>query len=824
MTHFTRDILRSLKLLGKDKTFSATVLVTLALCLGANVAIYSVVHAVLLKPLPFRQPDRLVTVYNSYPGAGAARGGNGVVDFFERRENVAAFDDVAIYRGSGNTVGEPGSTERAASMMVTPSFFPLLGIQAEIGRTFTEEEMEVGNEREVVLSHAAWEEYFGSAPDVIGRDLRIDGRPYQVVGVLDSGFSMPNNADARLFLPAAFTPEDRQLDNWHSNNFDMIARLAPGATVEQAVAQNDALNNELIDRWAVPNARQILQDAGYHAVVVPTTEDLVRDIRPVLYMLWAGVTFVLLIGCVNIANLILARAQTRITDMATRLALGASRGRVAAQVLAEALVLSVVGGVLGLGVGAFGLRLLRTLGAADLPRGAEIGIDLPVLLFTLGLSLGASALFAVIPMVSVMRGDLSPAFRAGGRTGTASRRSVLVRNALVTSQVGLAFVMLIGAGLMLVSFRSAISVNPGFDPRGLFTGYVSLPSARYADADARRRFWDQLVEEVRTLPRVADAAVTSQLPFTSNRSSSVIMPEGYELAPGESLLSPLQTVAGPGYFETMGIPLLQGRTFEDADGPETTRVIVIDQWLADRYWPSGDAIGHRMVYGTVPGADSVPEESLYTVVGVVQTVKQNDLTAPASEHVGAYYFTYRQQPRSFMTLAARSVGVDPGVLTSPIREALTKLDPELPLFDVESMADRIDDSLMQRRVPLVLLGVFASVALFLAVVGIYGALAYTVTQRTREIGIRMAMGSAPRQVFGAVVAQGLRVTAFGLVVGGVGAVFLTRLIQSLLFDVQATDPRIMVGVAILLGLVAAAACMVPARRATRVDPVEALGG
>ncbi len=326
MSHFTRDILRSLKLLGKERTFSATVLVTLALCLGANVAIYSVVHAVLLEPLPFRQPDRLVTVYNSYPGAGAARGGDGVVDFFERRENVAAFEEVAIYRGSGNTVGEPGSTERAASMVVTPSFFPLLGIQAELGRTFLEEEMEVGNEQKVVLSHAAWEEYFGSAPDVIGRDLRIDGRPYQVVGVLGEGFSMPNNSDARLFLPAAFTPEDRQLDNWHSNNFDMIARLAPGATVEQAVAQNEALNNELIDRWAVPNARQLLQDAGYHTVVVPTTEDLVRDIRPMLYMLWAGVAFVLLIGCVNIANLILARAQTRID----RRGHPAGSGRVAA--------------------------------------------------------------------------------------------------------------------------------------------------------------------------------------------------------------------------------------------------------------------------------------------------------------------------------------------------------------------------------------------------------------------------------------------------------------------------------------------------------------
>ena len=487
-------------------------------------------------------------------------------------------------------------------------------------------------------------------------------------------------------------------------------------------------------------------------------------------------------------------------------------------------MLGVLGGLLGLGVGAAGLRWLETVGATDLPRGTDIGIDASVVVFALGLAVAAGALFGAIPMVSVIRGDLSPVFRGGGRTGTASRRAVALRNGLVVSQVGLAFVMLIGAGLMVVSFRSAISVDPGFDPEGVLTGYVSLPSARYPDADARRRFWDELLGEVRALPSVAQASVTSQLPFTASSSASLIMPEGYELAPGESILAPYQTIAGPGYFEAMGIEVLRGRAFEESDDASVPRVLVIDEWLANRYWPEGGALGAQMLYGVVPGADSIPEESRYTVVGIVETVKQNDLTAPASEHVGAYYFTYRQQPPSFVTLTTRTTVADATSVTPDVRSILSGLDAELPLFGVESMRARIDESLTTRRVPLVLLGVFAAVALFLAVVGIYGALAYTVTQRTREIGIRMAMGSDPGDVFRGVVAQGLQVTGAGLVVGGGAAYFLTRLMESLLFGVAATDVRVIAAVALVLAAVAATACTIPARRATRVNPVEALGG
>lgn len=824
MDRFLRDVRQSLRLLSREKTFSATVLLTLALCLGANVAIFSVVHTVLLEPLPFHEPDRLVAVYNSYPGAGAARGGAGTVDFFQRRENVAAFQEVALIQGSGFTVGEAGATEQVSTLRVTPSFFPLLGVEPALGRTFTEEEMEEGNHRKVVLTHAYWEEYFGAAPDVVGRDLRVDGTPYEVVGVLAEDFAMPGRAEARFIVPIAFRPSDRDLQNWHSNNFEMWARLAPGTTLEQARAQNDALNDALIDQWPLPNARQILADVGYGTFVVPAQEDLIRDIRPLLYLLWGGVAFVLLIGCVNIANLLLARVQTRQGEMATRLALGASRARVARQILTESVVMGVLGGLLGVGLGAAGVRFLLGLGAADLPRGTEISIDGPDLAFALGMSVVAAVLFAVIPMVQIRRGDLSGVFRSESRTGTASRQAVLLRNGLVTSQVSLAFVMLIGAGLFLMSFREALAVDPGFDADELLTARVSLPAARYPDAESLRQFWDRLIQETRELPAVASASATGQIPFSGDNSNTVIVPEGYVPAPGESLISPTYTEAAPGYFEAMGIPVVEGRGLLESDGPDQPRVIVIDRWLARRYWPDRSPLGDRMLVGVAPGMDDIPEDAIHTIVGVVETIKQNDLTAPASEHVGSYYLSSRQRPRRFMTVVVRPRSGEAAELTPELRQVLAGLDPELPLFAVRTMEDRIAESLNRRRVPMLLLGIFAAVALFLAVVGIYGALAYSVTQRRREIGIRMAMGSDPGNVFREVVAQGVRVTAAGLVLGGVASWVLARLVEAQLFGVAATDLRIMGGVAAVLLLVGTAACVIPARRATAVDPVEVLGG
>jgi predicted permease len=819
MDRLIQDLRYGFKLLWKDKVVTLTVLLTLAVCVGANTTIFSVVDAVLLEPLPFPGPDRLVRVFNSYPNAGAERASNSAPDFFYRRTEVPAFEEVAHYQYWGHTVGEPGSTERVRTMRVTPSFFPLLGVRPLVGRTFSEEEMDVGNEQRVVLSYGFWQERYGGDPAAVGQDLRVDGRLYTIVGVLREDFRFLGERDNRFYVPIPFTAEQRTPALLHNNNYQMIARLRPGATVEQATRQIAALDQRLIDEFPVPNARQILEDAGYHAQVHDLRADLLRDIRPTFIMLWAGVAFVLLIGCLNIANLMLARSNVRMRELATRLALGADRLRLGRQLLTEAVLIAVLGGLFGLAVGAAGLRLIGTMGVEELPRGTQVAIDGSVVFFTFLLALAAGIFFGMIPLAHVLRSDLNAVFRAESRTGTASRHAVLLRSALVTGQVAIAFLLLIGAGLMFASLRAALAVDPGFQPSSLLTGYVSLPESRYPDDTARAQFTDELLRQVRALPGVTAASVTSNIPFGGDFSSTVILPEGYVPQPGESMLAPFSTIAGPGYFETMRIPLVAGRYFDESDTEETQQVIILDRWLAERYFPDEDPIGKRMLYGTVPGMEEDEEPFLYTIVGVVGDIRQNDLTE--STHVGAYYFTYKQRPIGFQTLVVRTP-VQPTSLTATIRQVVSRIDPDLPFYYPETMAERVAESLVTRRTPMLLLVGFAGVALFLAAVGIYGVLAYSVTQRTRELGIRMAIGSSPQQVFGLVVSQGLRVLGLGLVIGLAASFVLVRLIRALLYGVQPTDPVVLTAVILVLAACGALACLLPARRATRIDPVVAL--
>jgi predicted permease len=819
METLLQDLKFGAKLLWKEKALGLTVLLTLAVCIGANTAIFSVIDAVLLEPLPFPEPDRLVVVFNSYPNAGAERGSNSAPDFFYRRERVEAFEEVAEFQYWGHTVGDPGSTERARTMRVTPSFFPLLGVRPIIGRSFSEEEMEVGNEQEVMLSYGFWQERYGGDPGVLGQDLRIDGRPYTIVGVLGEDFHFLGQRESRFYVPIPYTPEDRSPQRLHNNNYQMIARLRPGATIEQATQQLAALDAGLIDAFPVPNARQLLEDAGYHAEVHNLKDDLLRDVTPTFIMLWFGVAFVLLIGCLNIANLMLARSNVRMGELATRIALGADRARLSRQLLTEAVLIAALGGLLGLGVGVAGLRLIETMGVQDLPRGTQVAINGSVVLFTFLLAAAAGIFFGAVPLLHVFRTDLNAVFRAESRTGTASRRAVLLRGALVTGQVAIAFVLLIGAGLMFASLRAALNVDPGFDPGSVLTGYISLPESRYPDDPAQLQFTDELLRDVRALPGVTAASVTSMIPFGGGGSSSVILPEGYVPRAGESLLSPYNTVSGPGYFEALRIPLRAGRYFNESDSEDATQVIIIDRWLAQRYFPDENPVGKRMLFGTLPGMEENEEDYLYTIIGVVGDIKQNDLTESAS--VGAYYFTYRQRPIGFLTLTVRTA-MEPMSLTPSIRRVVSGIDPDLPFYYPETMQQRIDDSLVRRRSPMLLLSGFAAVALFLAAVGIYGVLAYSVTQRTREISIRMAIGSSPQQVFGLVVNQGLRVVGLGLVIGLAASLLLVRLVRALLFGVQPTDPLVLGAVIVTLAACGFVACWLPARRATRVDPVIAL--
>ncbi len=720
-------------------------------------------------------------------------------------------------------MGDPGETERARTMRVSASFFPMLGSQPVLGRGFLEEEMEPGNEQVVVLSHAFWQERFAGAPGVVEQELRVDGRPYRIVGVLPPGFRLPQNEQPRFYVPIPYPLDERGIDQWHSGQqYAMWAKLRPGVTVERARSENASLNASLIAGWNVPNAAQLLEDAGYETRIDPALDDLVRDVRSTLYLLWGGALFVLLIGCVNIASLFLARSQVRVRDTATRLAMGGPRFRLARAVLVHALLLAGVGGVLGIAVALGGIPLLSALGADNLPRGAEIGMNGTIVLFTLGLSIAAGLLFGAIPATQLLRTDLRSVLQSESRGGTANRRTLSLRTALVTTQVALAFMLLIGAGLMLVSFRSALAVQPGFRPDGILTAFVSMSGTRYGDGEARNRFVDALLAELRTIPGVQTAGATTMLPFSGNSSSSVILPEGHTPPAGESLLSPLMALVAGDYFEAMEIPLVDGRTFEVADGTGDRRVIVLDEWLARRYFGDASPLGRRMLLGAVP--ELADEDDYYTIVGVVGTIKHNDLTAGAGDHVGAYYFPYRQfRWGGQISIVIRTAGA-PVALAATVRERLARLDPGLPLFDVLRLRRRIDESLIGRRASMLLLLTFAGVALFLAVIGIYGVLAYTVAQRTREMGIRMALGSTAREIFVLVIRHGALVTLTGLLLGGIGAALMGRLIQSLLFGVQPLDPRVLASVALLLGAVAVAACIVPALQATRVNPVRALVG
>jgi predicted permease len=820
MDTFLHDVRFGLKLLWKEKAFSSTVLLTLAVCIGANATIFSVINTVLLKPLPYAEPDEVVTLFNSYPGAGAERGSNGGPDFFFRREQVEALEEVANFQGSANMVGEAGSIERARSMRVTSTFFPLLRVVPALGRNFTWDEMEVGNHRKVLLSHHYWMERFDGDPGALGEDLRLDGEPFSIVGVLPEGFRVAGENQLRdFFLPIPFRPEERTMEGWHSNNYEQLGRLAPGATIEQAQAQLDVMNNRLIDEWPVPEARQILTDAGFHSVIRFTKADMLQEIRPSLLMLWAGVAFVLLIGCVNIANLMLARSNVRMRELATRLALGADRARLGKQLLTEAVVLGTLGGLFGLLLGYGGVQLLSSFGVQDMPRGADISLDGTAVAFTLILGLGAGVVFGAIPLASVLKSDLNTVFRSESRSGTASRATMWLRSGLVTGQVAIAFILLIGAGLMLESFREVLQIDPGFEAEGVVAGIVPLPNSRYPDDPARVEFVDRLLQEARAIPGVSAASVTSSIPFGNNFSSSVIIPEGYVPEPGESFLSPFHYHVATDYFRTLGIPLLDGRSFEAGDHAEAQQVIIIDEWLADRYFPDGNAVGKRMLWGTVPGIEDDEEPFLYSIVGVVASHRQNNLVE--SSFVGTYYFPFSQDASSNAQLIMKTAG-DPMGLVEPARAIITRLDPEVPFYGARTMQERIDDSLMERRSPMLLLAIFAGVALFLAGLGIYGALAYSVAQRTREMGIRIAIGSSSAEVFRLVLGQGVRVVGVGLVVGAVGAFVLGQLIRSLLYGVQPTDFGVMGTVSLVLALTGLVACVLPARRATRIHPVVAL--
>lgn len=810
-----QDFRFGLKLLWKEKAFTITALLTLALCIGANTAIFTVLRTVVLEPLAFAEPGRLVSLFNIYPGiAVTENGSNGVPDYFDRRQLTEVFDSVCLTRGNGFDLGSEGSPVHLDAQSVTPSFFHVLRVSPALGRAFTEDDAVYKSDHFAILSYGLWKDKFASDVHILGRDIRLSGLPYRVVGVMPQGFESPGS-DAKLWVPLSFAPEQTLDSARHSNSWDMIARLKPGVTVAAAQQRIDVLNKFQVERSG--KLRTLLENARFGTVVRGLKDEMVRDIKPTLYLLEAAVIFVLLIGCVNVANLMLVRSNIRMKELAIRHSLGADRGRLARQLLTESVTLAGLGGMLGIVLAYGGVRVLAVLGARELPRGAAIHLDAGALAFSAAVAGLTGLIFGSVPVYHLVRRDLNMIFRQNGRTGTTERGAVWTRSALVVCQVALAFVLLIGAGLLTLSFARLQNVSPGFQPQNVDTAVFSLPRSRYPNDVAVRNFVGRVMEAVRAIPGVAHAGVANVLPFGGNNNDSVMSIEGRTLGPGENPPVPVWNVVDPGYFATMGIPLLEGRGFTRSDTADSERVVIIDQHLAHKYFPKGDAIGVRIIRGLPNLHDD--KNYLCTIIGVVGNVKTSDLAE--RNPIGEIYFADQQYPNRFLYLAVKSQGTGAGIAAG-VRRAFVQADPELPLFDVKSMTERLRVSVRERRSAMVICTAFAVLALVLSAIGIYGVLAYTVSQRTREFGIRVALGARAGMVVRMVMGQGIRLAAIGLALGVAGAAALTRLMTRMLYEVRATDPSVFAIVAGVLLAVALVASLVPSLRVARIKPAAAL--
>lgn len=699
---------------------------------------------------------------------------------------------------------------------MTPSFFRLIRVPPQQGRVFGEEEGQIGKHHAVILGGALWQRLFGGT-DPIGHDVRIDGQPYTVVGVMPASFLFID-PHVQAWVPLTFTGE--QKTQRYANNYGYIGRLKPGATLAQARTQLDALNATNLERY--PETKSILASTGFHSVVTRLQDDLVRDMRSTLYLLWGGALFVLLIGCVNVANLVLVRSRVRLKEFATRMAIGAGRWRIVRQLVAEHVLLTTFSAVGGLAIGAAVLQGLDTVNLQDLPRGAEIRLDGPIVWYTLIVAALVGVVLGSLPAAGGLPTNLTTVLREEGRSSTGGRGVRLVRRALIVTQVAVAFVLLIGAGLLFTSFRRVLAVDPGLSPDKVLTVSVTLPPTRYADAASIRRFTDSALRAIRSAPSIVAAGATTMVPFGDDFSEDVILPEGYEMTPSDSLIAPFFSVVTPGYFETLHVRLVAGRYFDDRDTSDSQKTVIVDERLARRFWPGANPIGRRLYEPTdVKDLSAITDKTeFFTVIGVAGEVKLRGLVEGVGE-TGAYYMAQAQRPDRNLTFAVRAAG-PPQAAAGAIRAEIGRIDRELPVFDVQTMDARMEKALAIRRSAVWLSVSFGAVALLLSAIGIYGVLAYLVTQRTKEIGIRIALGSSARAVFELVVREGLLLVGAGFVLGAAGAIALRRSLESQLFGVSATDPVVLMIVTATLALVAIAACALPARRATRINPIVAL--
>ena len=805
MNSLGRDLRHGARLLWRDPGFSAAALAALALGMGATCAIFSVVDAVLLKPLPFRDPQSLLVVWESNPAQNLKDMFVTPGDFLEWRNQsralqaLAAVEDVHVnLTGGPNGHIEP---EELRGERVSASLFPLLGVQPVVGRAFSSDEDQPGHADYALLSHSLWQRRFGGDLSIAGKAIRLRDRSYTVVGVLPAGFSVLDSA-VDVWIPLGLDPHDARTAGSHF--LIVIARLKPGVGVDRARTEMDLIGSRL------EQANPAL-DKGWRPSLVPLREELVGNVRPALLVLLAAVGFLLAMACVNVANLLLARGAARQKEIAIRTALGAGRGRVVAQLLSESVLLALAGGALGVALARGVVALVSRLGPASIPRLAEARIDARLFLFALGVSLATGILFGIAPAIQISGANLNAALTEVGRGGTTGRSGRMMRSALVVAEVALAVVVLIGAGLLMRSFVRLRSADPGFQPSGLLTLRVPLAGGRNAAPDRRIAFFQQVADRIATLPGVRTVGAVNGLPLTGLGGGSTFTVDGRPAPPHEQRPVALLRSATSAYFRAMGIPLLAGRGLADSDTGQAPPVIVVNQTLARRFWPAGNPIGGRLVVDALNGR-------VAEIVGVVGDVKPERIE---SEDWPTIYSPYPQAPVAAMTMVVRAAR-QPLSLASAVEREVHQLDPNQPVAEMRSMDEVVDRAVARARFNTALLGVFAVIAFLLAAVGIYGVISCDVSERTHEIGIRVALGAQPGDVLKLVVGHGARLAGYGIAAGMVAAFALTRLMASMLYGVQATDVYTFAAIPVLLGGVALAASYLPSRRALALDPVTAL--
>ena len=811
-----QDLRYGARMLVKNPGFTAVAVLTLALGIGANTAIFSIVNGLLLNPLPYRNAERLAIIWTHSPGANVAQDWPSPGQFSSLKSDNTVFEQLALAQGSNVILTDASGSaepERLGAVRASSAVFSLLGAQPLWGRVFLPIEDTPDQTPTVILSHGLWQRRFGGDPKAVGQSIMINGRALTVVGVMPPDFTLGKEVmptvgsvtEAELLLPLPLSVD--RMNNHGDENYNVLARLKPGATIAQAQTELNLavrrLEQQFPDRY--PQTRK------FSFSIRPLLEQVVGDVRLALYILLGAVGCVLLIACANVANLLLARAAVREREMAIRTAIGAGRWRVIRQLLTESVLLSVIGGALGLMLATWGLALLRWLNPGNIPRLATIRLDNRVLAFTTGVAVLTGILFGLAPALRSSKMNLSETLKEGGR-GLASGHHRL-RNLLVVSEIALSLVLLIGAGLLVRSFVRVQQVEPGFVPQNVLSMRLALVGQTYSEEPRRVSFYQQLWERIRRIPGVEAAGGVSVLPLTGGIGWGGITIEGYDASTGQAMIQADQRVASEGYFEAMKVPLLRGRFFSGQDAKESQAVVIVDENMARTYWPNADPIGKRLKRG---GATSTAPWLI--VVGVVASIKQYALDTDSRV---ALYTPHLQSGSGGLSLVVRTTS-DPLAMAATITRGARAIDPSLPLYDVKTMEQWLSESLARRRFAMLMLGLFAVVAMLLAGVGIYGVMSYTVAQRTREMGIRVALGAQTRDVLRLIVRQGMSLAGIGVGIGLVVAIAATRLVASLLFGIQATDPITFAAIALLLAMVALLACWIPARRATKVDPMIAL--